>query len=70
MVAAIITIVAAIALGRTIVGRRFVLAGTNPLAARAAGIRIARYEFGAYVVAGICYAVAASCSPGCSRSRT
>lgn len=58
VVAAIITIVAAIALGRTIVGRRFVLAGTNPLAARAAGIRIARYEIGAYVVAGLCYAVA------------
>lgn len=54
----VVTIVAALLLGRTVVGRRFVLAGTNPRAARAAGIRTASYEIGSYVAAAICYAIA------------
>jgi ribose transport system permease protein len=58
LVAAIVTVVAMVALGRTIAGRRFVLAGTNPFAARAAGIRLERYEIAAYAIAGFCYAVA------------
>lgn len=58
IVAAAIAILAAVLLGRTVVGRRFVLSGANSRAARAAGIRTRRYEIGAYVVAGICYAVA------------
>lgn len=53
-----ITILAAVAMSRTIVGRRFVLSGTNPAAARAAGIRTAFYEIGSYVAAAACYAVA------------
>jgi ribose transport system permease protein len=53
-----ITILAIVALGRTVVGRRFVLSGTNPAAARAAGIATRYYEIGAYVVAAICYAIA------------
>lgn len=58
LAAAGITILAVIVLARTVVGRRFVLSGTNPAAARAAGIRIRYYEIGAYVAAGICYAIA------------
>jgi ribose transport system permease protein len=58
IVAAVITVLAIVALGRTVVGRRFVLSGTNAAAARAAGIRTRYYEIGAYVVAAICYAVA------------
>lgn len=54
----IVTLLAALALGRTIIGRRFVLSGTNKFAARAAGIRTDRYEIGSYVVAAFCYAVA------------
>ena len=56
--AIIITAVTALVLGKTIPGRRFVLAGTNPIAARAAGIRTERYEAGAYAVAGFYYAIA------------
>jgi ribose transport system permease protein len=56
--AAIVTAIAAIALGKTIPGRRFVLSGTNPVAARAVGIRTERYEIGAYAAAGLCYAIA------------
>ena len=36
---------------RTTLGRRFVATGTNPRAAFAAGIRVARQELGTYVVA-------------------
>jgi ribose transport system permease protein len=57
-VALAIGIVATIALNKTVLGRRFVLTGTNPTAARAAGIRVARYEVGAYAVAGFFYAIA------------
>jgi ribose transport system permease protein len=54
----IVTLVAAVALARTVTGRRFVLAGTSSGAARAAGIRTDRYEIGSYVTAAICYAIA------------
>lgn len=54
----IVMLVAAVALSRTVAGRRFVLSGTNSAAARAAGIRTSRYEIGAYVMAAICYAIA------------
>lgn len=54
----IVTLIVAVVLNRTVVGRRFVLSGTNVAAARAAGIRTQRYEIGAYVLAAILYAVA------------
>ena len=43
----------------TVSGRRFEAVGANPTAATAAGIRVFRYLVGAYVLAGICYAIAA-----------
>lgn len=58
LVALLIGVVATIALNKTVLGRRFVLTGTNPPAARAAGIHVARYEVGAYAVAGLFYAIA------------
>jgi ribose transport system permease protein len=54
----IVTLIVAVVLNRTIIGRRFVLSGTNSAAARAAGIRTSRYEIGAYVLAGVLYAIA------------
>ena len=58
IVAALVMLAAMVGLGRTIAGRRFVLSGTSSAAARAAGIRTDCYEIGAYVLAGLCYAIA------------
>lgn len=58
LIAVLVTVVTAVVLNRTIVGRRFVLVGVNADAARAAGIRMRSYEIGGYAVAGLCYAVA------------
>lgn len=44
-------------LNRTVVGRRFVASGSNPLAARAAGIGVNRYVLTGYVLAGFCYGI-------------
>lgn len=38
---------------RTVAGRRFVATGASPAAARAAGIRVHRYQAGAYVASGV-----------------
>jgi ribose transport system permease protein len=43
----------------TVSGRRFEAVGANPTAATAAGIRVFRYLVSSYVLAGICYAIAA-----------
>ncbi|RBP07313.1 ribose transport system permease protein [Roseiarcus fermentans] len=43
----------------TVSGRRFEAVGDNPDAALAAGIRVLRYQVGSYVLAGVCYAIAA-----------
>lgn len=43
---------------RTPLGRRFVAVGVNPRAASASGIAVLRYQVGAYVVSGVCFAVA------------
>jgi ribose transport system permease protein len=39
----------------TVVGRRFVAVGANPVAARAAGIRVRNYELFTYVIASLVY---------------
>ncbi|HZS92073.1 MAG TPA: ABC transporter permease [Chloroflexota bacterium] len=44
---------------RTVLGRRFEAVGSNPSAARAAGLATQRYQVGAYVAASVCY-----CSAG------
>ena len=43
---------------KTVAGRRFVLVGANPLAARAAGVRIRRYQMSAYIACSLCAGLA------------
>jgi ribose transport system permease protein len=43
----------------TVGGRRFEAVGANPAAASASGVRVLRYLLSSYVIAGVCYAVAA-----------
>jgi ribose transport system permease protein len=47
-----------IGLRKSRVGRRFIAIGTNSRAARAAGMRVARYQIATYAVAGTIYAAA------------
>lgn len=48
----------AVAVRTSVIGRRFVAAGANPEAARAAGVRVRRYQVVTYLVAGLSYGVA------------
>lgn len=57
-IAAIFVVIAAVVLAKTTVGRRFVAIGSNPDAARAAGLRVTRYLIGTYVLAALCYGTA------------
>ena len=43
---------------RTVIGRRFEAVGANPRAAYATGLKVVRYQFGAYVSAQILYCAA------------
>ena len=43
---------------KTAVGRRFVAVGVNPRAAEAAGVRVLKYQIGAYVASGVCFSAA------------
>lgn len=54
----IFTIIVTIVLKRTVVGRRFEAVGANPRAAHASGLKIIRYQIGAYVAAQLLYCVA------------
>ncbi|HEY4280179.1 MAG TPA: hypothetical protein VGM91_18290 [Conexibacter sp.] len=47
-----------LALRSSRVGRSFVCAGTNPVAARVLGVRVTLYEVGGYALAAVLYAVA------------
>ncbi|MGO4840877.1 ABC transporter permease, partial [Rhizobiaceae sp. 2RAB30] len=49
---------------QTAFGRRFVAVGINPKAARSTGIVAERYQVGAYIVGGLCFAVAGMISAG------
>jgi len=49
---------------RTVWGRRFVLVGSSPLAARAAGLPVERYQLSSYAFAGLCYALAGALLSG------
>lgn len=49
---------------KTVPGRRMVLTGTNPRAARVVGVRVNAYIIGTYVVAGFCYWAAGLCLAG------
>jgi len=54
----ILTIIVTILLKRTVFGRRFEAVGANPRAAHATGLKIIRYQIGAYVAAQILYCAA------------
>lgn len=54
----ILTIVVTFLLKRTVFGRRFEAVGANPRAAHATGLKIIRYQIGAYVAAQILYCAA------------
>jgi ribose transport system permease protein len=54
----ILTIVVTVLLKRTVFGRRFEAVGANPRAAHATGLKIIRYQIGAYVCAQILYCAA------------
>lgn len=43
---------------RTLPGRRFIAVGANPRAGAGSGLRVVRYQVGAYAAASICFALA------------
>ncbi len=57
-------------LKKTVVGRRFEAVGANPLAARAAGLRVQHHQLMAYVLAQILYCVAGILIAGITREPT
>lgn len=58
ILAGALVVVVAIVLRTTVIGRRFVAAGENPRAARAAGIPIGRYQVSVYILASLFYGLA------------
>ncbi len=54
----IVAIFVTILLKRTVFGRRFEAVGANPRAARAAGLKVGRYQMSAYINAQILYCIA------------
>lgn len=58
LLAVLFIIVVAVITRRTIHGRRFVAVGVNPETAASAGVDAERYQVGAYVAAGLSFAVA------------
>lgn len=53
-----VVLVVSLVMRTTVLGRRFVLAGTSSAAAHTAGIRVKAYELATYVVASLAYGVA------------
>ena len=53
--AVVLVAIAAVAVRKTIVGRRFVAVGASEEGANAAGINVLRYRIGTYVLAGLCF---------------
>lgn len=56
-IALLVTVVVALVLRKTVVGRNFEAVGANPAAARASGIEVMRYQAGAYVFAALLYGI-------------
>jgi ribose transport system permease protein len=64
VVALVLVLLIAAFVTRTVWGRRFVLVGSSPLAARAAGLPVERYQLMSYGVAGLTYALAGALLSG------
>lgn len=62
--AVIATVLATVAIKRTVAGRRFEAVGANPWAALASGLRIERFRGGAYVWAAVLYWLAGALLAG------
>lgn len=69
-IALAIMLLVAFVLKRTVAGRRFEAIGANPLAARAAGLRVKFYQATAYVAAQLHYCVAGILIAGITREPT
>ena len=63
-------LVVSVVLKKTVVGRRFEAIGANPLAARAAGLRVKRHQLMAYVYAQLLYCMAGVLIAGITREPT
>ena len=63
-------IVVSFVLKKTVIGRRFEAIGANPLAARAAGLRVQLHQFMAYILAQLLYAMAGILIAGITREPT
>ena len=48
----------AVLVNKTLTGRRFVAVGASPRAAAASGLRVLRYQVGAYAAASVCFGLA------------
>jgi ribose transport system permease protein len=59
-----LVIVAAAYMRWSVFGRRFDLVGASPVAARSAGLPVARYQLISYMAAGVCYAFAGALLAG------
>lgn len=64
VLALVLVLLVAAFVSRTVWGRRFVLVGSSPLAARAAGLPVERYQLMSYAAAGVCYAFAGALLSG------
>jgi ribose transport system permease protein len=64
IVALVLLAIVAVLASRTVWGRRFELVGASPLAARAAGLSVERYQLLSYTLAGLCYAFAGALLSG------
>ena len=58
LVALLSVIVIGLLVNKTIAGRRFVAVGTSARAAAASGVRVLRYQVGAYAAASVCFGLA------------
>jgi ribose transport system permease protein len=64
LIAALVTVVVAVVMRRSVWGREFELVGAGPRAARAAGLPVARYQVASYAAAGVCYGLAGALLAG------
>lgn len=57
VIAAVLIAAVSILIRDTVIGRRYVAVGANPVTAESSGIRVLWYQIGTYVAAAVCYAI-------------
>lgn len=70
IIAVVLVVLLAVLSHRSVLGRRFTIVGASATTARAAGIRVSRYQTGAYIAASICAGVAGVLLAGFTGSAT